>query len=306
MRTKLAILRILIVVAVGIVISYFSPKIISGSTDTSNDITLDSLHQALGEPLPGEWLSIVKEPGQTFAEYKRSDPKGRTNKRTKLYIRPIGGFSETELEILQKTSEYLNQFYTLPVVILDSISLELIPKSSQRNHQNKYQASAKFILNNLMAPHIPDDAAGYIAFTKVDLYNDPEKNFVFGLANLKNRAGVYSMSRFGNADASEHEKRTFILRILKVASHELGHIFSIKHCIEFKCIMNGSNSLQESDSKPVYLCPIDLKKICWNLNLNAADRHRKLNAFWRKNGFEQNSEFYYKSAVHLDTDIFNY
>jgi len=41
----------------------------------------------------------------------------------------------------------------------------------------------------------------------------------------------------------------------------MGHLLGIKHCIYAKCVMNGSNHLDEADDRPFALCPVDLKKL---------------------------------------------
>ena len=264
-------------------------------------IALDSLHHPMDEPSPGEWLSAVKETGQTFEQYVNNKPNKKTKNRNKLYIRPIGNFSIAEKAVIQLSSKYLEKFYNTPVEILDSISTIMIPKESKRIHQNNNQASAKYILDSILSPNIPSDAAAYIAFTKIDLYNNPKKNFVFGLGSLKNRVGVYSLARFGDLENSHAEDQKYLLRTLKVASHELGHIFSIKHCTAYRCIMNGSNSMTESDSKPVYLCPIDVMKISWNMDIPRIERFEQLETFWEENGFTQTAAFYRKSAALIDS-----
>ena len=50
--------------------------------------------------------------------------------------------------------------------------------------------------------------------------------------------------------------------------HEIGHLFHIKHCIWFECMMNGSNSMEESDDKPMHFCPICQHKIFFALFSN--------------------------------------
>ena len=258
-------------VIIGVIISLFIGfglfYVLNSSEKTTIEKVKDSLHHPMDEPYPGEWLSAVKESGQTFEQYVNNKPNKKTKNRNKLYIRPIGNFSIAEKAVIQLSSKYLEKFYNTPVEILDSISTIMIPKESKRIHQNNNQASAKYILDSILSPNIPSDAAAYIAFTKIDLYNNPKKNFVFGLGSLKNRVGAYSLARFGDLENSPAEDQKYLLRTLKVASHELGHIFSIKHCTAYRCIMNGSNSMTESDSKPVYLCPIDVMKISWNMDI---------------------------------------
>ena len=274
-----------------------------GSTNSNNIAKLPTLHQRLGKPLPGHWLNTVKESGQTFAQYVKSKPNGITEKRNKVYIRPIGNLSETEKKVLELTAKYLEKFYVVPVVLLDSISIKTIPATSFRIHQGSRQASATYILNTVLEPTIPDDAAGYIAFTKIDLYTHTNNNFVFGLGNTVNRTGVYSMARFGDPDKGESDYKTFVARTLKVASHELGHIFGIRHCIAYECLMNGSNSLTESDFKPVYLCPIDLKKVCWRMETDEVRRFIALKSFWAQNDFETHSKFYDRSLALFDATV---
>src|SRR3712207_7363776 len=38
-----------------------------------------------------------------------------------------------------------------------------------------------------------------------------------------------------------------LLRTLKIAAHETGHMFSVRHCTKYECVMNGSNHLGETD-----------------------------------------------------------
>lgn len=303
MKSKLPVLIILIIIAVGLLISYFTPKVVSGSPKFNGYIELESIHHRLGEPSPREWRSVTNEKRQTFEQYSNNHPNGKTKHRNKIYIKPIGSFSSTEKKVLELVSEYLENFYDTRVEILDSVAIELIPDTFIRIHQDRRQASASYILNDFLAPHVPEDAVACVALSKIDLYKEEGNNFVFGLGNLTNRSGVYSTARFGNPDTSDLEYKLFVSRTLKVVSHELGHIFGMKHCIDFRCIMNGSNSLTESDSKPVYLCPADLKKICWNLKIKETQRFMKLKEFWTKAGFEKNSNFYNKSEIIFKANV---
>lgn len=266
--------------------------------------SLGSLNSFMAPALPGEWLSVHDEPGQTFNQYQEVSPVGKSDNRFKLYIQPIGDFSQTEKAIVILTADYLGRFYNIHVEILDSISTNLIPDSLHRINLDYHQINAKYILYNVLKPQLPDDAVAYIAFTNLDLYPSPDMNFVFGLGSLKNRVGVYSLARFGNPSESKESYQKCLLRTLKVASHELGHMFSVKHCVEYDCLMNGSNSMEESDSKPFHLCPIDLMKVCWNLEVDEIYRFEELAEFWEQNGFPENADFCNKSIELLKKDEF--
>jgi len=65
---------------------------------------------------------------------------------------------------------------------------------------------------------------------------------------------------FEHRDAADAE-RLLLRRSCKVLAHEMAHMFGIEHCIYFHCLMNGSNHLEESDARPMHLCPVDLRKL---------------------------------------------
>lgn len=87
-----------------------------------------------------------------------------------------------------------------------------------------------------------------------------------GLAALRARVGVYSFHRFGNPDAGHGAFCTCLWRIVRTAVHEAGHMLGMKHCVAYQCSMNGSNSLEESDRRPLALCPECLAKLCWAMH----------------------------------------
>ena len=51
-------------------------------------------------------------------------------------------------------------------------------------------------------------------------------------------------------------------RCTKVLTHETGHLFGIRHCIHYECLMCGCNHREEFDRHPIHLCPVCLRKLC--------------------------------------------
>ncbi len=49
--------------------------------------------------------------------------------------------------------------------------------------------------------------------------------------------------------------------------------------------MNGSNHLQESDSRPLSLCPVCLRKLQSGIGFDAVARYHRLQLFYRNVGF---------------------
>jgi archaemetzincin len=97
--------------------------------------------------------------------------------------------------------------------------------------------------------------------------------------------GVVSVARYGPPfceDAPGLHPGEMRKRCCRVIAHEIGHMAGIAHCIYFRCLMNGSSSLAESDRRPLHLCPIDLRKLQWLVGFDFAERYRRLLQFWRE------------------------
>jgi archaemetzincin len=89
----------------------------------------------------------------------------------------------------------------------------------------------------------------------VDLFV-PELNFVFGLAEPRQRCAIISLARlhpeFYGQPANPQLLRE---RALKEAIHELGHLLGLGHCPNPACVMFFSNSLADTDRKGPGFCP---------------------------------------------------
>ena len=261
---------------------------------------LKPLDKKLADPLPGEWLDQHKEKGQRFAKYTSIRPNMLSVRRTTLYIQPIGTFSETEAKLTKQTAEYMQAYFNCPVKTLPTIDASTIPDSARRIHPQSgdEQLLTSHILEKVLKPNLSDDAFATIAFTNQDLWPGGEWNFVFGYAAYFDRVGVWSLYRFGDPDESEAAYKQCLLRTIKVATHETGHMFSMKHCIHAQCNMQGSNSLPESDTQPLHLCSQCHAKTVYATKANPIKRMKKLLKLCEKHGFDKEVE-YYKAAIEL-------
>jgi len=244
------------------------------------------LARRLSKPKPGEWLYQVTEQGQTFSEYIAANPVIPSKARRTVYIQPLGRFASIQRQVVSKVAKFLGLYYGLDVKVLDSLGLSLIPAGARRIHPEweNMQLKTGYILDKLLLPRMPKDAFAYVALTTTDLWPGEEWNYVFGSASPRHRVGVLSLHRYGNPAAGEKEYRLCLLRTLKTAAHETGHMFSMPHCPSYRCIMNGSNGISEADRKPIALCPQCLAKVCWATRCRPAARYRKLIDFYHANG----------------------
>jgi archaemetzincin len=259
---------------------------------------LRPLHAKLGRPAPGEWLAHHEEPGQTFEEYLASRPVGPTKGRNVLCVQPLGEFSPSQRKIITLTADFMGRYFTLPVKVLDDLPLSLIPAKARRTHPSwgVKQILSTYVLDEVLKPRLPKDAVAYIAFTTSDLWPGAGWNFVFGQASLRERVGVWSIARNGDPD---REFPLCLLRTMKTATHETGHMFSMFHCTLYECNMCGSNHREEADRRPIALCPECAAKLWWITGCEPVGRYRKLAGFCKEQGLEKERAAYEKSIEAL-------
>ncbi len=260
---------------------------------------IEPFFKPMGKPGNSDWIATHNEPGQTFAEYLDADPVKPTKERQKIYVLPLGKFTPKQHKIVDLTAEYLAVFYDLPVeqLALKPLIAGPLDGSTRNVRQNKRTNSRQIrtghILDDILRPIIPHDAAALIAFTNHDLYPDDSKGYVFGQASFTNRVGVWSLARLDDNTTD----RNFLVRTLKIAAHETGHMFSMRHCTKYECLMSGTNHLAETDRRPLDACPECTAKICWLTDIDQAERYDRLTAFCRTNGLSNEAaEFARKSA----------
>ncbi len=255
------------------------------------------LHSPLGKPEGTDWLAQHRESGQTYQEYLDSHPiRVQKNRRT-IYIQPLGELGKTQRKIVDLSAEFMGDYFMLPVKILEPLPLSEISAAARREGGagNEGQLLTTYILDKVLKPRLPKDAATLIAITPADLWPGEGWNYVFGQASLRDRVGVWSFSRYGNPENSKEAFRLCLERTIKVATHETGHMFSMQHCIQLECNMNGSNSLPESDRHPLEVCPNCLAKLCFATGADPVARFKKLSAFCKANGLMKDGGIYEKS-----------
>ncbi|MEL7496486.1 MAG: archaemetzincin [Planctomycetota bacterium] len=255
---------------------------------------LRSFDEELNKPQPGEWLAGHPEKGQTYSQYLKIRPNVLTRQRHTLYIQPIGELTPTELKIVEATNEYLGTYFNCPVKMLDAVSDSDIPATARREFPSEgdEQFLTSYILEKVLAPKLPDDAFATLAFTNKDLWPGDGWNFVFGYAALRDRVGVWSLHRFGDPTADDDAYKRCLKRTIKLATHETGHMFSMSHCTNARCNMQGSNSLTESDTQPLHLCSQCQAKTAYATGADPVERFKKLKALCEKHGFEDEVKHY--------------
>jgi archaemetzincin len=254
---------------------------------------LAPLHERTGLPKRGDWLASHPEPGETFEQYLKAAPVVPTAERGVVVVQPFGDLSPANARIVDSVAEYMEAFYGLSSRLEPPLSTALVsPLGRRPSGRYGEQLLTSEILKDILAPKLPSDAMAYLAFTAWDLWPGDDWNYVFGQASLEDRVGVWSLARNGNASAGDVAYRQALLRALKIATHETGHMFGMHHCTAYACNMAGVNSLDESDAHPTWLCPECLAKLSWATGSPPAAHLRRMLRMVRSLGFRKIESHY--------------
>lgn len=235
-------------------------------------------------PQPGEWLHGFREPGQTVAEHARDCRNRRTAERHTLHLLPYTDLGPAGHASLPTVVEFVEAWF-----VLDAQTLPMLEPPSAAWNPQRAQWHAERIADALEA-RVPADSLGVVGLLGRDMYVDG-LNFVFGIGRFTRRVGVHSLHRFGDEPGARER------RVLALMAHELGHMFGLEHCVFYACVMNGINSLDESDRTPLHLCPVCREKLRHAIGFEHGPRYAGLEAFFEARGMSVEADFARRQAA---------
>jgi len=142
---------------------------------------------------------------------------------------------------------------------LDSSKTSFNEQRNQLNSDKLLHWLATTVMNNIKS-YDPRKTI-ILGICNIDAYSSG-LNFVFGQASLTGGVAAIYLPRLRQEFYGLGADRSiFIERVLKEATHEVGHAFGLEDCPKRSCVMHFSNSLVDTDRKAKDFCNICRNKL---------------------------------------------
>jgi archaemetzincin len=183
---------------------------------------------------------------------------------TIIVLVPIAIEEEDKKNIFNPLTSHLASIFDASITIiteppqLESSRASFNEQRNQLNSDKLLRWLATIIMNNTKSYDRTKIILGVCNF---DAYSSG-LNFVFGQASLTGGVAAIYLPRLRQefyglgADIS-----ILIARVLKEATHEVGHAFGVGHCPKQSCVMHFSNSLADTDRKAKDFCDMCRNKL---------------------------------------------
>ena len=159
-------------------------------------------------------------------------------------------FGSVPAAILEELHGGLSREFAVPCEILQP---EPDPRFAFNLTRQQYLSTE--ILASMSTRKTPDRWR-LLGVTLVDLYI-PILTFVFGEAQLKGNCALVSGHRLRQEFYGlPSNPSLFHDRLLKEATHELGHTVALSHCEDYQCVMSPSHGVEWIDLKTNRFCSV--------------------------------------------------
>ncbi|CAF1306343.1 unnamed protein product [Rotaria sp. Silwood1] len=287
-----------------------------------------------------DWLANYKEKGQTYKRFLNECPFVNNNSSSQKYIYLTLLDNDNRLSLLNidRLIDYTQRFFQMEIKLLPLFtnfnwnekkktwictmkskndSTKDITLRTRYNSTSEHSQICVHNILNLLKTSLPNDARCLVAITLHDLYSDESDLFIAGLCYGNRSVAIFSFFRYDPRLEFSEEfwydwkikkiksklmSTIILLRSCRLLTHEIGHLLGIDHCIYYACLMNGSGHLEEDFSQPLFLCPIDLRKLLQLTNFDFIERYEQLLDFCIENQFKDDINILKKRIEILKND----
>ena len=244
----------------------------------------------LRAPRKGEWRNQVREPSQDYAQFT-SDPR----RQGVLVVQPIGELSNDQRRAIGHLLDGLSAFFGLPAECAVPLTMDSIPENCFRSTKGYRQLNAEAVMEQVLRPDVGGGIGAILAVCEMDLYPGERWNFATAHGWSSFSDGTSVLSTLQILDDSQADRGRNLLRLTKLGIHELCHTFNLRHCSTYRCLMNGSGGLRESDTKPFSLCPDCLAKLSLATGRTPAMHLEDMLGLCQAKGFAEDAKYYLKA-----------
>jgi archaemetzincin len=166
-------------------------------------------------------------------------------KKGRIGVVPLGLVPGPILEVVAEQSRLK--------LALEAEVLPALKDPAYALDERRKQYNAATIINRAESLGF-DPCDKVIGIVNGDLYV-PIFTHVLGQAREGGKFAIVSLYRLKRrADRSMAPMPLILNRVIKVALHELGHLFELGHCLDDACLMNFSGGLDDLDRIELHFC----------------------------------------------------
>jgi calcium-dependent protein kinase len=236
-------------------------------------------------PLVQDWLSQNAEDGQTLVQFmelssahEMSRLQAQNVVRNVIYLLPVPTILPADMANIKLLLE--GYMYPLKVEILPSIpagELEGIHRKPCSFSDRQHVLTGHFLKFATLPRTTAPDLLVLVVITNEDMYTleNKEEQVELGQAYPDKRVAIVSLARLHplfyikpsvflrpetKLRIAKAQNSEMLSRALKVITHFVLCTLLFKKCIFFDCNMNGAYA-HEIDTRPLFLCPVDLHKL---------------------------------------------
>jgi archaemetzincin len=151
-------------------------------------------------------------------------------------------------EVIHILTNHIVEIFDFPIKTLP----DFVEADDSYDYKREQYSSVP-ILRQVIDQAKPDTAR-ILGITNKDIFI-PMLSFIFGQAQLGGIGAIISLARLRqNFYGLPDDDHLYRRRICKEAVHELGHTFGLTHCMDMRCVMSLSTSIEQVDIKEDDFC----------------------------------------------------
>ncbi len=172
------------------------------------------------------------------------------DERSVIAVLPIG---QVDTFVIRQVKGGIEKFFPVRVAVIAPATL---PAAAYYKPNARYRAEKLLDFLDSIIVHADSSYAKIIGITEVDISTTKDDVYdwgIFGLGSMPGLACVVSTFRLGRGKVDE---KKFLVRLVKVTNHELGHTFGLDHCPIPHCLMeDAKGTIKTVDNETGELCP---------------------------------------------------